>query len=500
MIKKSAEKIFSVLLLLKYKRDKKEIVKLSKILIQTGLSGIKAVHVENKEIIDVYVENREESLVDNIYKGRVQKLAKGMEAAFVDIGLAKNGYLKLKKGDYLKAGDYIDVQVISDEHGQKGAKLSSKLAIAGKYLVIQSKNTVGISNRIKDESSRKRLMDMIEGIKPDDFGVIIRTQAKDASQEELEADMNYLKAQMGMIEAKKNIVGDDKLIYAPVSGVKRFVRDRASSDVDEIIIDGNDIYEEINTFFAGYDAESAGKLKLFDDNMSLFESFSIDAKLEKIFKNKIWLKSGGYLIIDKTEAMTVIDVNSGKHIGKSNFEDTASRTNLEAAQEVVNTVTLRNISGIIIVDFIDMKDEKNREKVIASLKKGFSKVKGKTQVYGFTKLGLVEIARRRDSKEYMEYLIEECKSCGGSGCVKRIEVVIDELDSKIMRISKNTTCEIVEVGVSGRIYEWLDGNEKFGYFGEKYGLEVKFARNDSSLAGEIDVIFMGSKNIYKKNN
>ncbi len=372
------------------------------------------------------------SIDGNIYLGRVQNVLPGMEAAFVDIGTPKNGVLY--RGDVayddqevdgerpkiermLKNGQSVLVQVTKNPIGAKGARLTQEVSLAGRFVVMvpNQPDTYGISKRLPDDE-RKRLRRILEDLKPADAGLIVRTAAEGASPEELERDMRRLKAQWEQISTLAANSKPPVLLYREPSMVVRRIREEFTKEYRGIVIDDPEIYGEVRSYVEAIAPELAERVEFYDEpGLPIFERFHIHEQLVKALDRKVWLPSGGSLIIERTEALTVIDVNTGKNVGSTNLEETVFRNNLEAADEVARQLRLRDIGGIIVIDFIDMEIKKNRDAVLRGFKDALARDKTRTQVFEISELGLVEMTRKRISEGLVESFSRTCETCQGRG-------------------------------------------------------------------------------------
>jgi ribonuclease E len=378
-----------------------------------------------------------ESIDGNIYLGRVQNVLPGMEAAFVDIGTPKNGVLyrgdvafdkadleggnKPKIERMLKNGQMITVQVTKNPIAHKGARLTQEVSLAGRFLVMVpgEPDTYGISKRLPDDE-RKRLRKVLDGIRPSDAGLIVRTAAEGATQDELERDVRRLRNQWDQISALAAASKQAKLLYQEPDLVLRLIREEFTKEYRGIVIDDQALYEETRAYVEAIAPELADRVEYYDneeEGLPIFERFHISEQLLKALDRKVWLPSGGSLIIERTEALTVIDVNTGKNVGKSNLEETVFRNNLEAAEEIARQLRLRDIGGIIVIDFVDMEIKANRDEVMRVFRDALARDKTRTQAFEMSELGLVEMTRKRISEGLVESFSDTCPTCHGRGFV-----------------------------------------------------------------------------------
>jgi ribonuclease E len=374
----------------------------------------------------------------NIYRGRVQNVLPGMEAAFIDIGTPKNAVLyrgdvrydrdDVESGtgpaprieEMLHPGQMILCQVTKNPIGAKGARLTQEVSLPGRFVVMVPNSTAfGISKRL-DDAERRRLRRIVEEVRPTGHGLIVRTAAEGASQEELAHDLQRLLGQWAAIEAEAGRSQTPGLLYREPDLAVRTVREEFNREYRGVVIDDPGLYAQVREYVEQITPELADRVELYDavaENEPVFERYHVHEQLHKALDRKVWLPSGGSLIIERTEALTVIDVNTGKNVGTSNLEETVFRNNLEAADEIARQLRLRDIGGIIVIDFIDMEIRDNRDKVAAALRSALARDKTRTQVFDISELGLVEMTRKRVSEGLVEALSSTCTVCGGRGIV-----------------------------------------------------------------------------------
>ena len=377
------------------------------------------------------------SMVGNVYLGRVQNVLPGMEAAFVDVGRGRNGVLYAGEVNYrpedlegpaprieqvLKSGQAVLVQVTKDPMGGKGARLTAQISLPGRFLVFAPNQSLsGISRRLGDDE-RKRLKTIMRKIKPEEHGVIVRTAAEGASDEALTHDLERLVRQWDEIQREAKKVKAPAVVYEEPELTVRVVRDLfTDEEYRELVTDSRNIYDKIMTYVGDIAPDLAPKIKFHDGKLPAFEEHRIEEQIHKALDRKVWLPSGGYLIIERTEAMTIVDVNTGKSVGKTNLEETVVNTNLEAAQEVARQLRLRDIGGIIVVDFIDMLLEKNKSQVEDTMKEAMALDKTRSQVFEIGPLGLMQVTRKRVSSGLVESFSETCPTCEGRGILLNYE-------------------------------------------------------------------------------
>ncbi len=387
--------------------------------------------VEDRELVEHYVTRTgARSMVGNIYLGRVQNVLPGMEAAFVDVGRGRNAVLYAGEVSYdedvehgerrieqaLKPGQSVIVQVTKDPLRGKGARLTAQVSLPGRYLVyVPDGGASGISRRVSD-AERERLRKILKKVRPSEAGVIVRTAAEGASEEDMAADLDRLKKVWEQVRRKARRGRAPNTLYEEPDLEERVVRDVFSpAEFREIVTDSREAYERVSAYLRDVAPELVDRIRLHDGPLPLFEEFHVAEQIHKALERKVWLPSGGYLIIDRVEAMTVIDVNTGKHVGKSNLEETVVQTNLEAAEEIARQLRLRDIGGIIVIDFIDMLFERNRNQVIRTFQEALARDKTRSQVFDITPLGLLEMTRKKVSAGLLEAFSEPCPTCEGRG-------------------------------------------------------------------------------------
>lgn len=412
--------------------------------------------VENGTVQELFVERTaKRGLVSNIYKGKVVRVLPGMQAAFVEIGLSRTAFLHVndiifpKKMDaqneqplineLLHEGQMITVQVMKDMLGSKGARLTTDLSIPSRYLVYMPFGEhIGISQRIESEAERERLKVLTRLIRDEHSdslkgGVIVRTAAEGISEEELRQDMSYLIKLWQHINEKKIKIQTPTLIYEELPLYQRIIRDLVIQDVAKIYIDSRETLGKIIDFVREFVPNAEDKLEHYPGEKPLFELYNVEDDLQKALSRKVLLKSGGYLIIDQTEAMTTVDVNTGSFVGSRTLEDTVFKTNLEATHAIARQLRLRNLGGIIIIDFIDMQEDEHRSQVLKAFEKMLSRDHAKTKITQVSELGLVEMTRKRTRESLEHLLCESCPTCQGRGSVKTAETVCYEIFREILR-------------------------------------------------------------------
>ena len=399
-------------------------------LVHADPKGTQIAVLEEDRIVEHYVARPDDrSLVGNVYLGRVQNVLPGMEASFVEIGESRNGVLYAgevglagDEGDevprietVLQSGQSILVQVTKDPMRAKGARLTALISIAGRHLVLVPRaRSLGVSRRLAD-AERIRLRDLAQAMRPNEHGLIVRTAAEGVSKEDLERDLARLLEVWAEIETKSTRAKAPALIYSEPELEFRVIRDLFNRDVTRCVVDDPGLESSLREYVRVTSPELAGRLELFEGELPIFEQFRVLEQIRKSLDRRVWLPSGGHLVIDRTEAMTVVDVNTGKFVGKSNLEETVFRTNKEAAVEVARQLRLRDIGGIIVIDFIDMEVSENRDEVLKVFRDALERDKTRTQVFDISSLGLVQMTRKNVSAGIVEAFSDPCPTCEGRG-------------------------------------------------------------------------------------
>ena len=430
----------------------------SEILINVTPSETRAVVVDNGVLQEVFIERDEcRGIVGNIYKGKVCRVLPGMQAAFVEIGLARAAFLHasdisipqgqtgdLKKTEVppitslLREGQEVLVQVIKDPLGSKGARLTTQLSVSSRYLVYMPETQgIGVSLKIDGEKERTRLKSCLSSqLDQGEGGYILRTAAEGVSETELLADLNYLHRLWKKLGERKASVKCGEPLHEDLPLSLRALRDLFSDDIERIRIDSGETYRKAMRFSEGFMPECASRIEHYKGDGPLFDLFSVEDEIKRALERKVPLKSGGYLIFDQTEAMTTVDVNTGGFVGHKNLEETIFKTNLEAAQAIARQLRVRNLGGIIILDFIDMNEVEHQQQVLRTLEKAMKPDRARHNICGVSELGLVEMTRKRTRESLEHVLCEPCPCCDGKGYAKSAETVCYEIFREIIREAK----------------------------------------------------------------
>lgn len=457
--------------------------------------------LEDETIVELFIERRDDSdITGNIYKGRVQRVLPGMQAAFVDIGFKQAAFLyvddvignhfkktetlfannhaatdlvpEIDNGravfnkndipieDLLVEGQEILVQVAKSPIGTKGARVTSYASLPGRFLVlVPTSDHIGISRRIIDESERCRLKNMVNAIRKDKLGYIVRTASEGIQEAKLAEEMDFLSNLWDNIQNRYRSAPVPSLLHQELNLILRAVRDLLTHEAEKLIVDSKNGYQSVLTFLDVFSPQLKESVELFEGAEPIFDVFNIEAEISAALKRKVWLKSGGYLLIEQTEALVAIDVNTGRYVGKRNLEETILKTNLEAVKEIAYQIRLRDIGGLIIIDFIDMVKKNNQEKVFHALNEALKKDRSKTNVLPISEMGLVQMTRKRVRKPLNLILCEPCFYCDGEGYLISKKSVCYGIYREILRETRDLGGGPLTVRVNPEIAELLHGEE-----------------------------------------
>ncbi|MCC8364567.1 ribonuclease G [Lysobacter sp. A6] len=478
--------------------------------------------VENGMLQELHIERGwRRGVVGNIYKGRVQRVMPGMQAAFVDIGLDRAAFLHANdivrpaaltataEGEesipvpaaaprpileLVREGQDIIVQVVKDPIGSKGARLTTQLSIPSRYLVLLPQSRViGVSSRIEDETERARLKGLVQEFAgAGGQGYIVRTNAEGQPAEALAEDIAYLSRVWALVEGQQKSTPLGACVYEDLNLPLRAVRDLIRRDVEKVKVDSRETCDRLKTFAAQYMPGLAEKIEHYVGARPIFDLYGVEDEIQHALEKEVPLKSGGYLVIDQTEAMTTVDVNTGSFLGQRNLEETVYRTNLEAAQAVARQLRLRNLGGIIIIDFIDMTDAEHRRQVLRTLEKSLAKDHAKTTVYDFSPLGLVEMTRKRTVESLERQLCEPCHECGGRGTLKTAETVTYEIFREITRAVRQFEAARLLVIASPKVVARITDEESSAVaeLEEFLGKSIRFQSDEQYLQEQFDVVLL----------
>ncbi len=427
--------------------------------------------VEHGNLVEFYQERpAEKGLVGNIYQGRVVRVLPGMQAAFVDLGLERTGFLyvddvradnkhlkdrmmnngcqsccedapkviqeeptpNINIENLLSEGQEVMVQICKEPLGTKGARLTCNITLPCRNLVyMPMTDHIGISRKVEGDEDRQRLREEIENLRPQDAGFIVRTVAENASREDLEADMEFLLHLWGEIKDRATKASVPSMVYEDLDITQRAVRDLFTPDIQRVVVDDKKTYERVCNFVQTFVPQLRNRIALYENEVPLMDAYGVEVEISRALEKKVWLRSGGYIIIETTEALTVVDVNTGRYVGRKDLEETIFKTNMEAAKEIAYQLRLRNIGGIIIIDFIDMEQESHREDVFNALQEAVKKDKSRSNILKVSEFGLVQMTRKRDRENLSQMMCEACMYCGGDGLLKSRRSVCYEIFRKL---------------------------------------------------------------------
>ncbi|GAB1596315.1 ribonuclease G [Lysobacter claricitrinus] len=478
--------------------------------------------VENGMLQELHIERGwRRGVVGNVYKGRVQRIMPGMQAAFIDIGLERAAFLHagdivkptpvtdVANGDdaplppqptrpiteLLRDGQDIIVQVVKDPIGSKGARLTTQLSIPSRYLVLLPRTrVVGVSARIEDEVERARLKHIVSSLSPTgaQHGYIVRTNAEGQPDEAIAEDIAYLGRVWSLIEESSASAKLGERVYEDLSLPMRAVRDLLRRDVEKVKVDSRETCDRLKAFAAQYMPGLNEKIEHYAGARPIFDLYGVEDEIQRALEKQVPLKSGGYLVIDQTEAMTTIDVNTGSFLGQRNLEETVYRTNLEAAQSVARQLRLRNLGGIIIIDFIDMTDAEHKRQVLRQLEKALARDHAKTTVYDFSPLGLVEMTRKRTTESLQRQLSEPCHECSGRGSLKTPETVTYEIFRDVVRQVRQFDAQRLLVIASPKVVARITDEESAAVaeLEEFLGKSIRFQADEQYSQEQFDVVLL----------
>jgi ribonuclease G len=469
----------------------------SEIIVNAGREETRVALLENGLVTEIYIDRKKDrGIAGNVYKGRVMKVLPGMQAAFVDIGLDKSAFLyvgdifdsaseytpmmddegleleiepKRKRShatqieDLIQEGQEVLVQVSKEPISTKGARVTTYISIPGRYLVMMpGVNHIGVSRRIENGEERKRLREIVSRLRKPNTGYIIRTASEGRSEEDFTADIEFLGRLWDNVQKKKERTSAPALMHNELDLVFRVIRDIFTRDVDRMVIDSSDEYQRVKEFIDSYIPQLNRRVKPFEGDDPIFDHYGVEIEISRALGRKVWLKSGGYIIVDQTEALTAIDVNTGRYVGKRTLEDTILKTNLEAVREIAYQLRLRNIGGIIILDFIDMEREDNRRKVYSALQDALASDKAKTTISHISPIGLIEMTRKRVRESLGRALCEPCPYCDGRGYIKSSRTVCYEVLRELRRAFTRAEEKKALVTVNSMVADMLYDEERQG--------------------------------------
>ncbi|NVK30803.1 MAG: ribonuclease G [Gammaproteobacteria bacterium] len=454
------------------------------LLINVSPQEIRIARVENGVLVEVQIERvTSRGLIGNIYQGKVVRVLPGMEAAFVEVGLQKAAFLHVGDlasahyidsdgvartrniADCLREGQELLVQVIKDQLGSKGARISTRLSIPSRYLVkMPYDNTIGVSAKLESDEERTRLKTAVETLIADnesanpDHGYIVRTAAEGVKHEDIGLDYAFLQRLWNKIQRRESEAAPGALVYEDLPIIKRTLRDLAAAPIDRIRVDSREWFSKANEFASEFLPQLASKIQLYTGERPIFELFGVEDDISRALERRVDLKSGGYLVVDQTESMTTIDVNTGGFVGHRNLEETIFKTNLEAAQAIARQLRLRNLGGIIIIDFIDMSEPEHWRQVMRAFHKALERDSARIYVSEASELGLVEMTRKRTRDSLERQLCETCPTCAGTGRIRTVETVGYDIAREIVRQVRQFEPSQLTVLASPAVVELMMGD------------------------------------------
>lgn len=479
---------------------------MAKLIINYAPFEVRVGLIEGNQLVEFYVERpSEKSLVGNIYKGKVVRVVPGINSAFLDLGLSRTAFLfgedimpssdiEWEKDtvfisnlhEVLREGQEILVQVIKEPIGNKGARVSTNLTLPGHYLVyLPYMNRIGISRKIKEEGERARLKEILEKLKPPNTGWIIRTAAVGATEEEIKAEMNFLVCLWEEIKERAEKLKAPALVYEELNIALRAIRDLFNKDISEIVVDDIRFFKEIKEFLEKYFPNLVPYVTLYQGKEDVFAAHGVQVDLRKILARKVWLKSGGFIVIEPCEAFTAIDVNTGRYTGSKELEETVFKINLEAAEEIAYQLRLRNIGGLIIIDFIDMENPEHQDLVLQTLREALKKDKAKNSFLPISSFGILQMTRERKRESLYQVFLETCPYCHGEGKIKSKKTVYYEILRRLIRMAPHIKNKKVEIEINPELSEII--GEEIHYLEElenKYNFTVTLKPNKELLIYE----------------
>ncbi|HEV8266830.1 MAG TPA: Rne/Rng family ribonuclease [Thermoanaerobaculia bacterium] len=508
---------------------------LKELLISASERETRVAVLEDGRVAEVQIERRKQrGVVGNVYKGRVTRVLPGMQSAFVDVGLEKDAFLyvadvgeevedfdRFGAGDepaeprepegeangfgeagaekapmpsideLLREGQELVVQVTKDMIAGKGVRITTHVTLPGRTLVyMPTIDHIGVSRRIENEEERTRLKEILLGLKKGPGGFIVRTAGEGRAAEEFAADRRYLTRLWEQIRKKADRSGAPALLHRDLDLTLRAARDVFGSEFATLFVDDDEEYQRIVEFLDQVQPALVGKVKLFRKSASLFDEYGVDAEIENALKPKVWLKSGGHIVINQTEALVAIDVNTGKFVGKKRLEDTVVKTNLEAAQEIVRQLRLRDLGGLIVVDFIDMEEEAHRQELVTALEAELKKDRSKNRMLPVSEFGLVEITRKRRRQSLERILTAPCPYCTGSGRIKSVTTIVFEIRREVLKRVEGGEGHSLLLRVHPEVYRALSGEERrlVEELEERIGMPVHVQSDEHLHHEQFDIV------------
>jgi len=479
--------------------------------------------LEDSRLVELFVERPEyERMVGDIYKGKVSRVLPGMQAVFIDIGLEQNAFLhfsdvsasyqdyfidydeedapdnkpKRRRGNdfdvakNLKKGQDILVQIIKEPINTKGCRVTTELSLPGRFMVlIPGKRNIGISRKIAEQKERRRLKDLARQIIPEHFGVIIRTVAEKKQERELRKDLNKLMTTWKKVEAEIKSKEAPSLVYKDMAMASSIIRDLFTSDVGDVVVDSRKLMREIVSYVKYVAPHLSHKVSYYRDKLSIFDHYKIEQEIEKLGHSKVWLKNGGSLVIEPTEALVSIDVNSGKFIGRKDHDSNSLKINLEACREIARQARLRDFGGLIVIDFIDLQSEENKKKVFMELRKEFAKDRSITKIEKLSRFGLIEMTRQRVRPSVVHTINDSCPVCNGTGLVPTLNTTVSAIERWVQRYRTERGDRRITIRVTPDVFRFMnkgryDRRLKLMW---KYWMKIRLVRDDKLSMGNFEV-------------
>jgi ribonuclease G len=498
-----------------------------KILINASETFTRIALVENETLAELYIESdRDQRMLGNIYLGTVTRVLPGMQAVFVDIGLEKDAFLyiqdasligeshqsiqheddeepalsdtdeaiaatmRLPVDQMIQPGQKLMVQITREPQSMKGARVTAHITLPGRYVVMMpTVNHIGVSKRIESEAERDRLKSLVDRMRNPSTGMIVRTVAEGRNAIDFESDLEFLTKIWSSIQMRAKRNSAPVLLHQDVDPISRVLRDLFSDSVSEVLVDSRKEYERCVDFVSTFAPHLIERIGFYDEAKPLFENYKIESEIERALQRKVWLPLGGYLVIDQTEALVAIDVNTGRYVGKENFEETVLETNLEAARVIAYQVRLRDLSGIIVVDFIDMEKQENRDKVLDMLRNSFSRDRSRINIGPFTTLGLIEMTRKRLKRSLQDYLMQSCPCCHGIGLVKQPQMVAHQLFRDLNALVNSMKHYAIQITLNPALKPFLNAKfENLKHLMESQGKSISIVFDKEMQIENYDIV------------
>jgi ribonuclease G len=505
------------------------------IIVNAGSHETRIAVIENNQVTELFIERKfNKGIAGNIYKGKVTKVLPGMQSAFVDIGLDRDAFLyvgdisenllnieeffedfneeeeekptkeqteestyppvnaNLQIEDLLKEGQELLVQISKEPIGSKGPRITAHISLPGRYIVyMPSINHIGISRKIEDTLEKERLKELVESLKTGPGGYIVRTAGEGMGVTAFKQDIQFLNTLWKEVIYEAEKATAPALIYEELGLIQKVIRDVFNDDTSIMLIDSDEVYQQALNFIDKINLSWASKIKLYTKKQPIFYEYDIESQIESALRSKVWLKSGGYIVINQTEALVAIDVNTGRFIGKKSLEDTVFKTNIEAIREIVRQIRLRNLGGIIVVDFIDMEDPEHKTELLRNLEEELKKDRSRSNIISISEIGLIAITRKRVKQSLERFLTKTCPTCKGSGRVKSVPTIVLQLQREIVsKLTINFDRDIT-VRVHPSIAEYLieDQFSVLSSIKNLYNIRVSIKEDPNMQPEEYNIVF-----------